>query len=133
MKKLLFVMPLFLLAQNLSMPPMPPALPLNENKKIVNKQKKVQQKTTMPKECSVIPPMLIFMPPPLQEDLRKCKNKLFMPNIDLAKRELSKKYKNIKIYNISIVDGFEELYKIKTNKGILFCNKTVTKCFKVIK
>jgi hypothetical protein len=88
----------------------------------------------VPKECEIIPPMLIFMPPPLQEDLRKCKNKLFMPNIKTAKKEFSKKYKkNIKIEKISIVDGFDELYEIKTNKGNFYCNKDVSKCFKVSK
>jgi hypothetical protein len=85
----------------------------------------------MPKECEIIPPMLIFMPPPLQEDLRKCKNKLFMPTVDLAKKALSKKYKNIKIKKISIVEGFDELYEIKTDKGNFYCNKSVTKCFRV--
>jgi hypothetical protein len=87
----------------------------------------------MPKECEIIPPMLIFMPPPLQEDLRKCKNKLFMPTVDLAKKALSKKYKNIKIKKISIVEGFDELYEIKTDKGNFYCNKSVTKCFRIAK
>jgi hypothetical protein len=136
MKKLLFILPFFLFAENIPMPPMPPALPLNQNKNVKvqkNKNKEKSTKVKMPKECNIIPPMLIFMPPPLQEDLRKCKNKLFMPSLNLAKKELSKKYKNIKIKKISIVKGFDELYEIKTNKGIFYCNKNVTKCFKVYK
>jgi hypothetical protein len=85
----------------------------------------------MPKECEIIPPMLIFMPPPLQEDLRKCKNKLFMPGVEKAKKGFFKKFKNIKIKKISIVKGFNELYEIETNKGRFYCNKDVTKCFRI--
>jgi hypothetical protein len=138
MKKILFILPFFLFAENIPMPPMPPALPLNQNNDVKvqknnnkNKNEKRNTKVKMPKECSIIPPTLIFMPPPLEADLRKCKNKLFMPTINLAKKELSKKYKNIKIEKISVVDGFDELYAIKTNKGVFYCNKDVRKCFRV--
>jgi hypothetical protein len=129
MKKIFcFLLPFLLFAQNVPMPPMPPAFTSNKNES-VKTSKKVKNK--LPKECSIIPPMLIFMPPPLEEDLRKCKNKLFMPSVDVAKKELSKKYKNIEINDVFIVEGFDEVYEIKTNKGNFYCNKTVTKCFKV--
>jgi len=130
MKKLLFLIPLILFSQNqIQMPPMPPAMNIEKQ----NTKPQKNTKNDMPKECKIIPPMLIFMPPPLEEDLIKCKNKLFLPNKDVAQNKLSKKYKNIKIEAISIVEGFNEVYEIKTNKGTFYCNKNVTKCFKVVK
>jgi hypothetical protein len=132
MKKFLILLPLLLFAQNLPMPPMPPALPLDNTKAKTSKKSK-HTENKMPKECQIIPPMLIFMPPPLEADLTKCKNKLFMPGVEKAKKGFFKKFKNIKIKKISIVEGFNELYEIKTNKGKFYCNKDVTKCFKVAK
>jgi len=128
MKKLLIFMPFFLLAnQSIPMPPMPPALPVNNQKKIKHQKKK----SSLPKECNIIPPMLIFMPPPLEADLAKCKNKLFLPKLSFAKKVFAKKH--LKVKNISIVEGFIEVYKISTNKGDFYCNKDLSKCFKVVK
>jgi len=130
MKNIFLFIPLILFAnQTIPMPPMPPSLPVNNNTKI--KHKKIEKKPSLPKECSIIPPMLIFMPPPLEADLTKCKNKLFMPKIEYAKKIFSKKH--LKVKSVSIVNGFIEVYKISTNKGNYYCNKNLSKCFKVIK
>lgn len=128
MKKILYFLPFILFAnQSIPMPPMPPAM--NLEKKHTNKKNNV--KKSMPKECEMIPPMLIFLPPPLEESLRKCKNELFKPTIIKAKKVFSKK--KLKVISVNIVSGFNELYKIETNKGNFYCNKNLSKCFKVIK
>jgi len=127
MKKLILILPIFLLANGLMMPPMPPNVNLN-NKKHKVKPRSNKNKNSLPKECEIIPPMLIFMPPPLESDLRKCKNKLFMPKIKFAQKKLK-----LKIKKIEIVNGFNEVYKIVTSKKILYCNKDLTKCFEVKK
>ena len=130
MKKLLIIMPFILLAnQAIMMPPMPPSLPGDNAKKKVKNHKK--EKPSLPKECSIIPPMLIFMPPPLEADLVKCKNKLFLPKLEFAKKIFAKKH--LKVKSITAVDGFVELYKVSTNKGDFYCNKDLSKCFRVAK
>jgi hypothetical protein len=130
MRKLLFFIPLILFAQNqILMPPMPPNM--NIEKKHVNKSQQKKPENNLPKECKIIPPMLIFMPPPLESDLIKCKNKLFLPKLEVAKKVFSKK--NMKVKSVSIVEGFVELYKVSTDKGDFYCNKTLNKCFKVAK
>jgi len=140
-KKLLFLIPFILFANEaMPMPPMPPALPVtNMNKNQQNhkeikaniKKKEKKAKNVMPKECAVIPPMLIFMPPPLQNDLTKCKNRLFLPKLNVAKKVFAKK--GLKVKSVSIAEGFTELYKVSTNKGEFYCNKTLNKCFKAAK
>ena len=130
MKKLLAFLPLLLLAnQAVPMPPMPPAMNLGSSKKAV--VKKSIKSNPMPKECKVIPPMIIFLPPPLENSLIKCKNELFKPKLDYAKKVFAKKH--LKVKSVSIVESFNELYKIKTNKGDFYCNKNLSKCFKVSK
>jgi len=126
MKKFILCLPLFLFASEVTMPPMPPMPP---NIKLTKKNKpQKKEKNVLPKECRIIPPMIIFLPPPLEVDLRKCKNRLFMPQV----KDVEKKLK-VKVKKIEIVDGFSELYKIVTNKKVLFCNKDLTKCFEVKK
>ena len=51
------------------MPPMIPSLDTKSNN-ISNK------KSTIPKSCELIPPMVIFLPPPMQDELSKCKMSL---------------------------------------------------------
>jgi len=132
MKKLLIAVPFILLAnQSLMMPPMPPALPVNKNQNTTKVKHKEIKKPLLPKECNIIPPMLIFMPPPLEDDLVKCKNKLFLPKLDIAKKIFAKKH--LKVKSVSVVDGFVELYKVSTDKGDFYCNKNLSKCFKVAK
>lgn len=130
MKKLFLFIPFVLFAnQALPMPPMPPMMNLNTNK--TKKLKKKKEKNNMPKACETIPPMIIFLPPPLEKSLEECKNELFKPKMDYAKKVFAKKH--LKVYSIDPVSGFAELYKIKTNKGIYYCNKDLSKCFKVSK
>ena len=126
MKKLLAFVPFILFAnQAIPMPPMPPAMNLEKSKKTTKKEKK----STLPKECEMIPPMIVFLPPPLEDALNKCKNKLFEPKLDYANKVFSNK--KLKVKSINIVNGFVELYKIDTNKGSFYCNKDLSKCFKV--
>ena len=84
MKKSILLLPFILFAQNMpSMPPMPPMMNIPAQKTDKNSNPKKRPNTSiknkLPKECQIIPPMLIFMPPPLQKDLSKCKNVLFKP------------------------------------------------------
>ena len=141
MKKLLIFLPFLVFAtESVPMPPMMPPMPPNINlqkapkktitsKKDVKKEKKETKKTTLPKECQVIPPMIIFLPPPLEDALTKCKNKLFEPKLEYAKKIFAKK--KLKVKSISIVEGFNEVYEIDTNKGKFYCNRDLSKCFKV--
>ena len=125
MKRILLFLPFMLLANSIPMPPMPPAMNFDKPKKKI----KTNSKVSMPKECEMIPPMIIFLPPPLEDALTKCKNKLFEPKLEFAKKVFAKK--KLKVKSINIVKGFNELYEIKTNKGNFYCNKDLTKCFKV--
>ena len=131
MKKILAFLPFVLFANEaVPMPPMPPVMNLSSNKKtVVKKSTKVKNK--LPDECKVIPPMLIFMPPPLENDLTKCKNKMFKPKLSYAKKIFAKKH--LKVKSVNTVEGFSELYEIKTNKSSFYCNKNLSKCFKVSK
>jgi len=129
MKKIVALLPMFLLANNLMMPPMPPSMNLNEHPKHQLKSRPdTKKKNVFPKECQTVPPMLIFMPPPLEKDLSTCKNKLFMPKKEIAQKKLK-----LKIKKIEIVNGFNELYKITTDKKTIYCNKDLTKCLEVKK
>jgi len=127
MKKIFFLIPLFLFGQNMPpMPPMPPVMDLPTDKHKEKKRPNTKVKNSLPKECQIIPPMLIFMPPPLENDLIKCKNALFMPKKELAEKKLK-----TKVISIKAVDGFIEVYEIKTKNSIIYCNKDLSKCFEV--
>ena len=126
MKKFLYFLPFILFAnQSIPMPPMPPAMNFDKTKKHIKNNKK----NTLPKECETIPPMIIFLPPPLEDALNKCKNKLLEPKLEFAKKVFAKK--KLKVKSVNIVEGFSELYEVKTNKGNFYCNKDLSKCFKV--
>jgi len=137
MRKLLLFLPMLLLAKDMSvplMPPMPPMMNFEKEKKkeMQPRPKKDEKKSKMPKECEIIPPMLIFMPPPLEKDLIKCKNKFYFPKKDTAQKKLSKLLgKKVQIKSIDIVEGFEGVYKIVTNKEVYYCNKNLNKCFRI--
>ena len=133
MKKLILLLPFILFAQNMpSMPPMPPMMNIPAQKTDKNSNPKKRPNTSiknkLPKECQIIPPMLIFMPPPLQKDLSKCKNALFKPT-----KEKVYKILKLKAKKIEAVSGFTGLYKITTKKNIIYCNKDLNKCFEVKK
>lgn len=93
----------------------------------------------LPKECSTVPPMIIFLPPPLEEAYYQCKNSLYLPKKEDAQKSLSKLLKeNIKVTSIDQVNGFTELYSIEIvdSKNIIrsyFCNRFLTKCILNVK
>ena len=143
MRKILLFLPFLVFANETlptppMMPPMPPNIKFEKNvnnsqsknniKKSTKKEK--TKKSSLPKECEIIPPMIIFLPPPLEDALTKCKNKLFKPKLELVKKVFKKK--KLKVKSVSIVEGFSEVYKIDTNKGNFYCNKDLSKCFKVV-
>jgi len=108
------------------MPPMPPSL--NGKKAVHNKSVK---KAAMPKECELLPPMVIFLPPPMEKQLDSCKNKLYKPSKTFAQKRLSKLLnKKIVVKSVKIVKKFSKLYKIKYNGGVLLCNDKVDACIK---
>ena len=129
MKKCIFFLPFIVLASNLLPvipsvpPPMPPAMNLKTKKTVKSNPNK------LPKECDAIPPMILFLPPPLESSLNECKNKLFEPKLSFAKKIFAKKH--LKVKSVNIVKGFNELYEIKTDKKTFYCNKNLSKCFEV--
>jgi len=101
-----------------SMPPMPPMVPSLDTKKVV---KKGDTKKTMPDSCKLIPPMVIFLPPPMEAELSKCKNELHKPNKTLVTKQLSKLLKkSVKVTKVEVVKKFNQLYKVTYDK-----NKTI--------
>ena len=137
MKKILLFLPLFIFANEaVPMPPMPPMMNLGATKKETPKKeesKKSAKKTSfkMPKECQTIPPMIILLPPPLEQSLTECKNRLYLPKLDYAKKVFAKK--GLKVKSVNFVKGFVELYEVKTDKGVFYCNRNLSKCFEVKK
>jgi len=110
------------------MPPMPPMPPSLSGKKTVHISAK---KAAMPKECELLPPMVIFLPPPMEKQLDSCKNKLYKPSKTFAQKRLSKLLnKKIVVKSVKIVKKFSKLYRIKYNGGVLLCNDKVDACVK---
>lgn len=130
MKKLLVLIAIISLnATNVMMPPSIPDIKLPTHTK--HKTKKPIDK------CKLIPPMLINIPPMLEDDLDSCKNKLYLPNKKTATQKLHKLLKTkIIIKNIKSTEGFSMLYQIITNKGTFYCNRNIDRCIlakKIIK
>jgi hypothetical protein len=111
--------PILIAATTINMPPMIPT--------IDNKDKApLQQNNSLPKVCDLIPPMVLFLPPPMQTAMSECKNKLGMPNKEFTEAQLSKLFKkDIKVKSIEIVEKFNQLYKVKYNGGVILVNKDV--------
>jgi hypothetical protein len=123
------------------MPPMPPGMMDSGKKSVSGEQKKdTKQKTKkkgngfkMPKECSTLPPMIIFLPPPMEVEMRACKNALHLPKKEDALKKLKASYKkDVVIKSIEPADGFVEVYQIdievdKKQKS-LFCNGKLEYC-----
>jgi len=107
-----------------NMPPMPPMMPmLTKNKK----SKEHKAKSTLPKSCEMIPPMIYRLPPPLENALKECKNDLAKP----SKKDATKKF-GVLVDKITALKEFNQLYKItfKVKKmKPLFCNSSLTYCF----
>lgn len=102
----------------LEMPPMPPMIDAGKNTK--------KEKRATPKSCDAIPPMVIFLPPPMEKDVVTCKNELFKPKKEFVEKQLSKLFKKkTTIQKIEIVEKFNQLYKITYDGGVILTNKTV--------
>jgi len=109
----------------LDMPPMPPMIP-DVQKDIKTTQTKETKKSTMPSSCELIPPMVIFLPPPMEKELSNCKNQLHKPKKELVEKNLSKLLnKKIKVEKIEIVKKFNQLYKVTYNGGTILVNSSV--------
>lgn len=79
----------------------------------------------LPKECKTIPPMIIFLPKPMEKELIPCKNIVFQPTLAMVKQKFPK------ATAIYPTEGFERLYTIKfENNETIFCNKDLSTCIK---
>jgi len=125
MKKMIFlqiiVSIVLVVSKALSSPPVPPVLGMQKQK--ISKKK-------IPKECKLLPPMIVFLPPPMEKELNECKNKLFKPEKDFAQKRLSKILKRkIIIKSITILKKFSRLYRIRYNNDkIVLCNDNISAC-----
>jgi len=111
--------------------PMPPSMPSIMVKKDVTKNgvKKSAKKEKSNDACKIIPPMLVHLPPMLENDLDKCKNSLHMPSVSTAEKRLRSMLKrDLKVSKVSAVKGFSMLYKIESNVGEFYCNRYVDRC-----
>ena len=109
------------------MPPMPP-MPPSLGGGVKHKSTK---NTKTPKECDLLPPMVIFLPPPMEAQLDSCKNALYKPKKEFATKQLSKLFKKkIVIKSIKILKKFSKLYRIEYKDGVVLCNSKVDACIK---
>ena len=110
--------------------PMPPTMPNIALKKDVSKDVNKSAKTKMSNgACKIIPPMLVHLPPMLENDLDRCKNSLHMPSVSVAQKRLhSMLKKDLKVSRVFAVKGFSMLYKIESNVGDFYCNRYVDRC-----
>ena len=100
-------------------------------------------------ECAVLPPMVIFLPPPMEKSLVSCRNEFYKPSIEDANKKLSELYnKTVTVSKIEIVDDFREVYKVyikiegeqksssffdwfeeqPSEPGFKYCNANLTHC-----
>jgi len=108
----------------IEMPPMPPMVAMDKQNYSKNHK---QTKRSTPKSCDMVPPMVVFLPPPMQVEVDKCNNQLHIPKKELVEKNLSKALKKkISVKKIEIVEKFNQLYKITYNDGsVILTNKTV--------
>jgi len=106
----------------LDMPPMPPMMG-----SIGTTDSNKSKETKKYDPCAVIPPMVLFLPPPMEAELSACKNKMGLPKKEFAQKQLSKLLKKkIIVTKIEIVEKFSELYKITYNDNeTILTNKSV--------
>lgn len=128
MKKTILTLSLSFITLNaIEMPPMPPMID-TKNQKVSTKKANDVTKTnrSTPKSCDMIPPMIIFLPPPMEKEVVTCQNELHKPKKEFVQKQLSKLLKKKIIVNkIEIVKKFNQLYKITYNGGTILTNKTV--------
>lgn len=129
-KRFLFLSTLIILpliASDIMTPPPFPALNLTSKHK-EGKEKKDNTKQDRD-SCKIIPPMLMHLPPMLEDDLDRCKSSLYVPSAKSSKKSLSKMLKrSVEIKSIEAIEGFSMLYKIESNAGIFVCNRKVDRC-----
>lgn len=141
MRLVLAVLSSFVFVLSSGMPPMPPgfggppSLPGTKQQK----QNDFQKKISDIKGCNSLPPMIIFLPPPMEKDLIICRNEYYKPSKAKAKKLISKMIgKDVTIKSISIQEGFREVYKIEYSAKffvidrdfVKYCNSSLTKCLK---
>jgi hypothetical protein len=120
MKKLLSLAVLGAYLYASEMPPMPPGMGGKSAKKSIQSGIKA---------CDSIPPMIYILPPPLEAELKDCKDEFFKPKIELAQMALSKIVEGIEINDLKPLPQYDMLYKIQHNKKInILCNKSITSC-----
>jgi len=112
------------------MPPMPPMM---ANPSKAPQTKPAPKAPNLPAECTGMPPMIIFLPPPMEAELVKCKNALHKPKLDGVSKKLSQlSGKNVEIKSVKIANGFKELYAVKfvMNKKdrMMYCNSDLSSC-----
>ena len=128
------------------LPPMPPFMQQNgkPSKQEVAKpttntkaKEKKWQRTDLNAipACTSLPPMIIFLPPPMEKELISCRNIYFKPSLQEASAKLSQAFnKKLKVNKIEIVEGFREVYKVhikeKNKKYTRYCNKDMNSCLK---
>jgi exonuclease V gamma subunit len=106
--------------------PMPPMIPSLDTKAHTVSKKNNSTKPQLPASCELIPPMVIFLPPPMQMELTKCKNQLNKPKKEFVEKQLSKLFKKkITVSKVEVVEKFNQLYKVTYNGGTILVNKTV--------
>ena len=105
------------------MPPMVPTLGATQK---TTTTVKVATKNEVPSSCELVPPMIINLPPPLEDAVTKCKNERGIPKKEYVEQQLSKLMKKkIEVKSISIVPKFNQLYKVTYKGGTILCNKSV--------
>jgi len=122
-----------LVVVTLSATEMPPMPPMMANPEKSPKIKPAPKASNLPAECTGMPPMIIFLPPPMEAELVKCKNALNKPKLDGVSKKLSQlSGKNVKIKSVTIANGFKELYAVKfvMNKEdrMMYCNSDLSSC-----
>ena len=148
MKNIIILISTIFLSSSListDMPPMPPML-MNDVANTATDKRTMEKKPTKEKSpfqnklssipaCGALPPMIIFLPPPMEKSLVSCRNEYYKPSMKDASGKISKYYKKtLRVTKIKIVDGFREVYKIsiqdKKKKYFRYCNKDLNACLK---
>lgn len=109
------------------MPPMPP--------EVIHPSKRAPE-PNMNKEgdpCKAVPPMIIFLPPPLAKARAECLLKRQKPSMEEAKRLFAQKLKSdVDITSIKGIEGFDNLYRfdiiIGKMRTRLFCDAQLQQC-----
>jgi len=131
MKKLLLILGLstsIFAAEALQMPPMPPMMDLGATKTVKENKNEKKSVSKTPNECELLPPMVVFLPPPMENMVVKCKNKLLKPKAN--NKNIKKLFgAKAKVSSIEVLEGFNNLYELKIDKKSFICNKDVTICF----